>query len=212
MTSKTSTTLVASITVFVFALAVAVYYILSPATLSREELSANGLFVYAEAKPLKNFNLIDQNGQAFTADALNGKWTLVFFGYTFCPDVCPLTMATVSQFTSLLEGSELSDDTQVVMVSVDPMRDTPEILGTYMAYFDKAFIGATGEQINIFALASQLNAAFSYEPLEGDGYLVNHSGHISLINPAGELHGFFKTPHVPEKMAANYSAVTSAWN
>lgn len=185
--------------------------VLSPAILTNAQLSENGLFVYEVPRSFNDFNLIDQNQEAFTADFFQDKWTLVFFGYTYCPDVCPITLATIKQFSGLLEDTDYAEDTQVVMVSVDPQRDTPEILSTYMSYFDESYVGATGEYIDIFNLARQLNIAFSYLPAEDGDYLVSHSGEIILINPNGHFHGFFKIPHNPEKMASNYKSVRKTW-
>jgi protein SCO1/2 len=97
------------------------------------------------------------------------------------------------------------------MVSVDPQRDTPEKLGAYVKYFGEDYLGVTGEYIDIFNLARQVNIAFGYQPAENGNYLVSHSGEIVLINPNGDFHGFFKVPHDPEKMAANFRSVFSTW-
>ncbi len=97
------------------------------------------------------------------------------------------------------------------MISVDPQRDTPEKLAAYMGYFSPNYIGVTGQYIDIFNLGRQLNVAFANTPVENGEYLVSHSGEIILINPRGELHGFFKMPHDPGKMARNFQAVLSTW-
>lgn len=183
----------------------------SPVVMTNAQLSENGLFVYDVPRSISDFDLIDHNKEAFTAEFFKDKWTLVFFGYTYCPDVCPITLATISQFSGLLKDTEYANDTQVVMISVDPQRDTPEILSTYMSYFNKDYVGATGEYIDIFNLARQLNIAFAYEPAKNGEYLVSHSGEILLINPRGHFHGFFKIPHDPEKMATNYESVRKSW-
>ena len=127
-------------------------------------------------------------------------------------------MATLNQFSGLLEANgengksgEYAEDTQVLMVSVDPQRDSVEKLRDYVGFFNDDYLGLTGEYIEIFKFASQLNIAFAYSPGEGDEYLVSHSGEIALINPDGLFHGFFKVPHNPELMANNYSVVRSSW-
>ena len=185
--------------------------IISPPIMTNAQLTENGLFVYDVPRRFADFNLIDQNQAAFTQESFKDKWTLVFFGYTYCPDVCPTTLATINQFSSLLEDTDYATDTQVVMVSVDPQRDTPEMLGNYMGFFGEDYIGATGEYLSIFNLAKQLNIAFAYEPAEDGDYLVSHSGEIALINPNGHFHGFFKIPHDPNKMAVNYTSVRKSW-
>lgn len=211
MNRKVANTVVICVSFMMILVGLSVNRILSPTVMTNEQLRENGLFVYDVPRGFDDFNLLDQNGDAFTAENLQDKWTLIFFGYTYCPDVCPLTLATISQFSQLLEGSEYAVDTQVVMVSVDPLRDTAEKLVDYMAFFNKDYVGVTGEYIDIFNLASQLNVAFSYQPAENEDYLVSHSGEIILINPNGHFQGFFKVPHSPNIMQENYISVRETW-
>ena len=185
--------------------------ILSPSILTNEQLSENGLFVYEVPRRISEFSLIDHHGDDFTREDLQGKWSLIFFGFTQCPDICPTTMASLNQFMQLMEGSGYQEDTQVVMVSVDPERDTPEKLADYVGFFGEDFIGATGQYIDIFNFASQVNIAFGYIPTENGNYDVNHSGEIVLMNPNGHFHGFFKIPHDPEKMQLTYTSVRETW-
>ena len=185
--------------------------VLSPTVMTHEQLSENGMFVYDVPRHIQDFSLHDHNGQPFTKSSLAGKWTLMFFGYTYCPDICPITMATIRQFEGLLKDTEAADSVQVVFVTVDPQRDTPEKLGAYVKYFGEDYAGVTGEYIEIFKLARQVNIAFGYQPAENGNYLVSHSGEIVLINPNGDFHGFFKVPHDPEKMVANFRSVFSTW-
>lgn len=190
-----------------------VHKILSPPVMSPAQLSENGLFVYDIPRTVAPFALTDHEGQPFTQERLGGKWSLLFFGYTFCPDICPITLATIRQFEQLLQEAdpEAAAQLQVAMVSVDPQRDTLDKLDAYMAYFNEDYIGATGEYIDVFNLGRQLNVAFGYTPMENGEYLVNHSGEIILINPRGEFHGFFKVPHDPQKMLRNFRAVFAGW-
>lgn len=145
---------------------------------------------------------------------MQGHWTLVFFGYTSCPDICPLTMATLGQFSQrLAEETDYGDDTKVVMVSVDTERDTVEQLANYVTFFNSDYTGVTGEYIQIFNFARQLNVAFNYLPAGNEGeYDVSHSGEIALINPNGHFHGFFKHPPEPEQMVLTYSSVRKAFD
>ena len=185
--------------------------ILVPAVLSNAQLAENGLFVYDIPRQVAAFALTDHNGVPFTEARLKGKWSLLFFGYTFCPDICPITLATIRQFEGLLQDTEAAEQIQVAMISVDPQRDTAEKLAAYMGYFSPDYIGVTGQYIDIFNLGRQLNVAFGYQPTENGEYLVSHSGEILLINPNGEFHGFFKLPHDPGKMAGNFRSVLAAW-
>lgn len=194
-------------------LALTLYWVLSSAGMTNEQLSANGLYVYDEPRPINEFSLIDHNGNEADSSLLQDKWTLIFFGYTYCPDICPLAMATLNQFSGILQAEgDYAADTQVLMVSVDPQRDTAEKLNDYVGFFNDEYIGLTGEYIEIFKFASQLNIAFAYSPGDEENYLVSHSGEIALINPNGNFHGFFKVPHDPLSMAANYEVIRSAWD
>jgi len=191
-----------------------VHRVLSPPAMTNEQLSENGLFVYELPRRIAPFELSDQDGQPFTPERLKGRWTFMFFGYTFCPDICPITMATLRQFQQQL--AEVDEDaealTQVAFISVDPQRDTPEQLKRYVEYFGEDYIGATGEYIDVFNFARQVNVAFGYTPQGDDGsYLVNHSGEVVLINPEGHFHGFFKVPQDPTKMALTFRSVLTAW-
>jgi protein SCO1 len=212
MKRNVANTVIACVAFIALLLGLLVHRFLSPAVFSNAQLAENGLFVYDIPRPVAAFALTDHNGAPFTQERLQGQWSLLFFGYTFCPDICPITLATIRQFEQLLADSGEEEQLQVAMVSVDPQRDTAEKLQTYMTYFSADYIGVTGEYIDIFNLGRQLNVAFGYQPTEVSGeYLVSHSGEIILINPDGEFHGFFKVPHDPEKMLTNFRSVLATW-
>ena len=213
MTGNVTKTVIACVAFMALVLGLVVNRILSPAALSHEQLAENGLFVYELPRPVTPFALTDHEGAPFTQERLQGQWSLLFFGYTFCPDICPITLATIRQFEQLLqdEDPEAAAQLQVAMISVDPQRDTADKLDAYMGYFNEEYIGATGEYIDVFSLGRQLNVAFGYTPTENGDYLVNHSGEIILINPNGQFHGFFKVPHDPEKMLRNFRSVLTSW-
>ena len=140
--------------------------------------------------------LTKDDGQPFTAADLQGRWTLVFFGYTSCPDICPMTMNVLAEAKRQATG----EFPQVVLVSVDPERDAVDMIGEYVRYFDPDFIGVTGEDRMIQALALQLSVVYMKMPgTSGDenDYLVDHSSSILLINPEGQLAAFLKAPHTP---------------
>ena len=139
-----------------------------------------------------------------------GQWTLVFFGFTYCPDICPTTMAFLNQFMASLDGTE-AQDTQVVMVSVDPARDTVQQLASYVPFFNPEFIGVTGDFLDIHRLATALNTPFRKVAGAGDDYLVDHSANVVLINPRGDYHGFFKAPLDLAKMKVTYRSARYLW-
>lgn len=159
-----------------------------------------------DAKPIADFKLINQQGEAFTLADLKGHWTFAFFGYTHCPDVCPTSLAMLAQvvrkLAHSLEGDQLP---RGLFVSVDPQRDTPEVLAKYLPYFHPDFIGATGDDRQIKALTRQLGILYA----RADGgtdqdYLINHSAAIVLFDPAGEFRALFGAPHDPTKIAGDF--------
>ena len=172
-----------------------------------ESLRNDSFFVYDAPIEIDEFSLTDHNNEPFTRSALKDKWTLVFFGYTFCPDICPITMAAIKQFYDLLEDNGTQSDVKVVMISVDPNRDTPEKLAEYVGFFNPEFIGLTGDYNKLYTMARKMNVAFSYLRVDDDNYLVTHNGEIMLIDPQGNNVGFFKAPYDPQLMLDNFRAV-----
>lgn len=188
--------------------------------LNPSELRELGALIYEKPVDLSEFSLRDQNGEAFTQENLRGVWTLFFFGFTHCPDICPLTLTELSQFYGNLKASERNMDTQVVMVSVDPVRDTTPRLKEYMAAFDPDFIGLNGDYEQIAKLARELYIAHTPPPnmgsmgdehaghtQSGDDYLIDHSGNILIIDPQGKYQGFFDTAIQDDELSAAYSSI-----
>ena len=156
-----------------------------------------------EPRTLQSIALNDQHHQLFTEGDLRDKWTFLFFGYTYCPDICPTTLATLKQVTGLLKQSPAdASQLQIIFVSVDPDRDSPETLGKYMAYFDEAFVGLSGRKGQIDNLVAQAGAGYIKEPAQTSGdYLISHSASIFLINPLGQLVATFPPPLYADKIA-----------
>lgn len=179
-----------------------------PRALSRDELNANGLVMYEMPRRFDDFQFVDDEGNSFTREDFVGKWTMVFPGYTFCPDICPVTMAELARFWDLLDERPKSD-LQVVMLSVDPNRDTPERLNDYVSYFNEEFIGITSDLATLSRAGAQWNVAFTIvNPAEVEEYYtVDHSGNILLINPAGHYQGFFRPPFDPTRLKLTYQSV-----
>ena len=188
-----------------------VYRIQQPRVMTTTEMKANGLFVFETPRALGEFELTDHHGQPFTQDSLRGGWTLVFFGFTYCPDICPTTMAFLNQLLGELEGTEVAD-TSVVMISVDPARDTVEQLAQYVPFFNPAFTGVTGEFLTLHRVATALNTPFRKVPGQGEDYLIDHSANVVLINPRGDYHGFFKAPLDLAKMKVTYRSARVLWD
>ena len=172
-----------------------------------------GVTIYPEARTLSEFRLIDQQGELFTKVDLQGSWNLVFFGFTYCPDICPLTMAELGQFYA---GLDFNQDVKprVLLVTVDPGRDNPESMAAYLANYNEEFIGLSGDPEQIAQLAAQLYvgygdavksevAAITHEHggppsevnLTQSDYLIEHSAHIAVINPEGDYYAVMRAPH-----------------
>lgn len=143
--------------------------------------------------------LLRDDGAAFSETDLKNHWSVMFFGYTQCPDVCPTAMAVLKQAKdkAVLEGMTFP---KVIFVSVDPERDKLEMLGEYVRYFDKDFLGVTGDSKMIDALARQLSVVYMRVPAENgdpDNYTIDHSSALLLLDPQGRLTAFLTAPHTP---------------
>jgi protein SCO1/2 len=188
-----------------------VHRIQQPRVMSSAEMKINGLYLLDTPRNFGEFELVDHRGQPFNRARLEGGWTLVFFGFTFCPDICPTTMSFLNDFMGQLAGTE-AEDTRVVMVTVDPARDTVEQLAKYVPYFNPEFIGVTGDFLDIHRFATALNTPFRKVSGEGGEYQVDHSANVVLINPRGDYHGFFKAPLDMAKMKVTYHSARTLWN
>ena len=180
-----------------------------PRALNRAELNANGLFMFDAPRRFEDFTFVDEQGQDFGREQLLGKWTMIFPGYTFCPDICPVTLAELGRMWQLLDAGP-REDLQVALLSVDPHRDTPERLRQYVGYFSEDFRGITSDLETLTRVGAQWNVAFTLvDPAEvgDDFYTVDHSGNIVLINPAGHYVGFFKPPFDPTRLKLTYQSV-----
>lgn len=152
-----------------------------------------GIVILPQGRDVPKLTLTDQDGQPVQVDQLDGKWTLLFFGYTFCPDICPATLAELRQLRGQLP-EELRDRLRPVLVSVDPERDTPEQLKQYLRFFGEGFIGLTGPLDDIQTLANGVGIPFIPGDSSRENYTVDHSGNLVLIGPDGRQQGFIRAP------------------
>ena len=181
-----------------------------PRIMSVAETRANGLFLFATPRALGEFSLVDHNAEPFTHSDLIGHWTLVFFGFTHCPDICPTTMAELAELKAQLADTE-ARDARVAMVSVDPARDKPERLAEYVPYFHSEFLGVTGEFADVLSFAQRLNAPFRKVSKPEGTYQMEHSANVMLINPRGDYHGFFRAPLDIPKMRVTLRSTQYVW-
>jgi protein SCO1/2 len=178
----------------------------NPDRLDPNWLRARGALVFDTPRPMPAAQLVDQQGEAFDGSAFAGQWDLLFFGFTFCPDICPTTMATLGRTMEALEERG-APTPQVTMVSVDPARDTPERLNDYVAFYDPTFRGLTGEFLDVHRFATSLNIAFRKAPGDDENYLVDHSAQLVLLNPQGQYMGLIKPPYEAERLAETLAAI-----
>ena len=169
------------------------------------QLTELNTYVYDQPRPLADFRLQTETGEIRTASDMKGRWTVAFLGYTHCPDVCPATMAMLKRTDRLL-APELPQP-EFLLISTDPERDTPEQLESYLNFFGDNFRGLTGDIETLRSLAKSLNGVFVHREPEPGMVLVDHSAHLALINPDGELAAVIQPPHSPEQVAKAYERI-----
>ncbi|PCK09389.1 MAG: SCO family protein [Alteromonadaceae bacterium] len=187
-----------------------IYKIQSTRILSDGELQANRAIVFNQPRIIKPFQLRDHHNKPFELTDIQGKWSLMYFGFTHCPDICPTTLADLNRMMGMLED-EYAEQVQVTLVSLDPARDTPEVLAQYVPYFNPSFIGVTGEFINIMQLTQNVNVAFNKISQGDDSYTIDHSSYLVLVNPRGHYHGFFKPPFEPTTLKLTLQSIISSY-
>jgi len=148
---------------------------------------------YPQARALHNFSLTNHNNEEMTNADLKGKWTLAFVGYTFCPDICPVTLAEINKIYPELAQQASSTPLQIWFLSVDPRRDTTERLNEYIKYFNADFVASTGPHDQLFPLVRSMGMMYAMsDDMSNPNYLVDHSASIVVINPDGNVVGRFK--------------------
>lgn len=161
--------------------------------------------VLSMPRAIESFAFSSTEGGPFSNQQLKGHWTLMFFGFTHCPMMCPTSMSALGQMYKKLEKVNAPVLPQVVMVSIDPKRDSLTGLKDYVKQFDKHFVGARAKEELVLKLTKQLGVVSMKEAPKEDGdYNIQHSGAVMIFNPAGNLVGFYSLPHKPEKMATDF--------
>jgi len=195
MKSNFTWTIASCVVVMLVAVSLYVNKMTTKVHLSSEQLKDMGLYLIEPPRNLGSFNLIDSGGKEFLPQDFKGKWNMLFFGFTFCPDICPITMSMLSRIEKGLD-IENQEKIRIFLVTVDPDRDSPEQLKVYLENFSENFIGLTGGLDQIYNFATRVNAPFSPISNSKDPhYTVDHTGSIILINPEGNYAGFFRAPH-----------------
>jgi protein SCO1/2 len=187
--------------------AAAVAAIAAAALLDREapvELRAGTAL--AQPRPLAEFALVDHRGRALGPSDFEHRWTLVFTGFTHCPDLCPTTLTLLAQVRSQLPQESL----RILFLSVDPGRDGPEQIAAYLAHFGQGLSGATGTPAQVEAFSAQLGLAQLRNPGAGADYTIDHSAALVLIDPRVRVAGYFRPPHDASALIADLAALAGA--
>ena len=161
-----------------------------------------GIVLLPQSRGLPALTLTNQDGQPVAVEQLKGKWSLLFFGYTFCPDICPTTLAQLRELQTLLPEAA-RNNLQVIFVSVDPHRDTPKQIKQYLDYFNAGFQGLTGDQPTLQKFANSVSIPFIPADTSKENYTVDHSGNLVILGPDGRQHGFIRAPLNNQKLKAH---------
>jgi protein SCO1/2 len=169
------------------------------------------LTLLPEPRLVGEFQLLDHDGRPFTLQDLHGRWSLLFFGFTNCPDVCPSTLYDLNLLSELLDARRGNVEPlhRIVFISVDPERDTPVVLARYVAHFNPELTGVSGSQEQLTALSGQLGIAYQVEAHQpgAERYGVAHSSSVLLIDPDGRLRGAFTAPLDATAMARDLATL-----
>lgn len=163
--------------------------------------------VLPETRALADFSLLDHEGGPFTRDDLLGDWSLVFFGFTNCPDICPATLQQLAIARQRLAAND-RDFPRIILVSVDPERDTPAVMAQYVSKFGPQVIGVTGDIAEIMKLTKPLGIFFARSGESDDNYSVDHSAVVLLLNRDAQWHSLFSAPHSVDSLVHDIPLLT----
>ncbi len=166
--------------------------------------------LYPTPRDIADFKLTRVNGQPLTLDDWRGRWTIVYFGYASCPDVCPTTLATFKSAWNELKREQNNSDVRFDFISVDPQRDTPEILGKYVAFFSPDFVAATGSDDELTGLTRNLGLIYSRSTDAKGNIEVDHSGSAVIIDPKGQLLGMFRPPFSAQDLTSDLASLRAS--
>jgi|TARA_B100001540_G_scaffold199128_1_gene175386 protein SCO1/2 len=187
--------------------------ITTPREYSKQQYLDNGLFLFDNPRQISDFSFYSANGKEFNKSDLYGKWTIMYFGFTRCPDECPTTMHEIKKLIKVLREKDFPlDDKQWVLVSIDPERDTPEGVDKYAKGYDEDFIGVSNNRPMLLSLATQLsvNNVMPSDDSMDHSHLDNHVNNIILLNPDGDFAGIFRPPFNTQRLSLTYQSITSS--
>jgi protein SCO1 len=168
--------------------------------------------VLATPRPVPAVPAIDHRGQSFSRADLEGHWSLVFFGFTYCPDICPATLHVLSQARQLLADLPPADRPAILMVSVDPERDSPERLAEYVPFYDPEIRGLHVAARHLPELTRAFGVAYAFAPLGEEDYTVDHTASLFVVNRRAEVAAVFPTPPQARQIAADMRRIIQLEN
>ena len=202
-----------SLNIFLAAVAAIAFGLLFYNYQNSHSISADNLqkatSLQSNPRELPSFSLTNHLSSPFSNQDLIGSWSMIFFGFTNCPDVCPLTLSTLDQVTNELEG--FGTTPRNIFISVDPQRDQPEKLKKYVEHFNRDMIGLMGDKKQIDNLTQSIGAIYAIVDSTTDNYLVDHSAHIFVTAPDGKMVALFSTPHDAKIIANDFKIISALY-
>jgi protein SCO1 len=183
---------------------------LAPGSGDSQGLQLSSGTVLAPPRPLPAMQFVDHRGEVFDNARMQGRWSLLFFGFTHCPDVCPMTLGVLAQVEKGLAALPPAERPHVVLISVDPERDSPQQLAQYVAHFSPSFVGATAPRASIDEFTRSIGVPVAITPTGEGGYTVDHSAAVFVINPDGALRALFSPPLAPATLEADLRQLIEA--
>jgi protein SCO1/2 len=177
--------------------------------LSQPDL-ANAILYPPGSRAMPDFSLLDSNHEVFDKSRFAGKWSFIFFGYTSCPDICPVTLQTMQWAADRIRENGAQDNVRVVFISVDPARDNLDYLKKYVSFFNPEFLGVAGDEAQLSILTAGMNAPYKRvnpEFAREGSYFMDHSAMIFLVSPDAELYAMLPPPHHAETIAADFQTI-----
>lgn len=160
---------------------------------------------------LPDFTMLDQDARRFTRESLEGSWNLLFFGFTNCADICPATMQRLAAARDRMAAEGRSELPGILLISVDPERDRPEVLKSYVANFGEHIVGLTGDMTELEKLTSKIGIFHAKSSAHHDGYNVDHSSAVLVINPKAQFHALFTTPYTVDDLANDLPLILASY-
>ncbi len=164
--------------------------------------------LFPQTREIPDFAMQTASGEVVNKAYLAKHWTMIFLGFTHCPDVCPTTLGELSKAQKAWEGLPETTRPRLLFVSVDPARDTPKAIAEYAAFFHKDTLTATAQEPALTDFAQSLALVYAKVPMENGDYTMDHSATIVLLDPSGNEVGLIRPPFLPEKIAADLIALS----